>query len=92
MDDLEIKDNNKNDDYKMFEDIKHIDENGNEFWYARELQILLTYKKWEKFQDVIEKLKIACKKSGYDIEDHFLQVGKTIKMPKNAEKIIIEYK
>ena len=48
-------------------------------------------KKWEKFQDVIEKAKRACKKSGYDIEYHFLQVGKTIKMPKNAEKTITEY-
>ena len=75
MGDLEIIENNN----KKFEDIKHIDENGNEYWYARELQVLLTYKKWEKFQDVIEKAKRACKKSGYDIEYHFLQVGKTIK-------------
>jgi len=41
MDDIEIKDNNKNDAYKMFEDIKHIDENGNEYWWARELMPLL---------------------------------------------------
>ena len=38
--------NNQKEDYKMFEDIKHIDENGVEYWNARELQILLTYKKW----------------------------------------------
>ena len=46
---------------KMFEDIKHFDEEGNEFWYARELQIALDYKKWQKFINVIENAKIACK-------------------------------
>ena len=91
MNDIEIKENN-NDDYKMFEDIKHIDEDGVEYWYARELQILLTYKRWDRFEDVIEKAKIACKKSKEIVTNHFSQVGKTIKMPKNAEKIIIEYK
>ena len=92
MNDIKIKDNNKNDDYKMFEDIKHFDEDGDEYWFARELQILLTYKRWDKFEDVIEKAKIACKKSKNIITNHFSQVGKTIKMPKNAEKMITEYK
>lgn len=46
---------------KIFENIKHIDEYGNEFWYARELQIALDYKKWQKFINVIENAKIACK-------------------------------
>ena len=34
---------------RLFEDIKHIDENGSEFWYARELQVSLDYKRWQKF-------------------------------------------
>ena len=42
---------------KTFENIKHIDENGFEYWYARELQIVLNYKEWRKFQNVIEKAK-----------------------------------
>ena len=46
---------------KIFENIKHIDGDGNEFWYARELQIALDYKKWQKFINVIENAKIACK-------------------------------
>lgn len=40
---------------KNFEDIKHIDEHGNEFWEARELQQILGYKEWRYFSAVIEK-------------------------------------
>lgn len=76
----------------IFENIKHIDEYGNEYWYARELQIVLQYSRWEKFSNVLEKAKKACENSGYIIDEHFHQMGKTIKMPKNAEKSIIEYK
>ena len=45
---------------KMFEDIKHIDELGNEYWEARELMIALEYSKWEHFAKVIKKAKISC--------------------------------
>ena len=48
---------------KVFEDIKHIDENGNEYWLARELMPLLEYSKWERFSNTIENAKIACKKN-----------------------------
>lgn len=40
----------KNYNKTVFEEIKHIDDNGNEFWYARELQIALEYKRWDNFQ------------------------------------------
>ena len=53
----------KNYNKSVFENIKHIDENGNEFWHARELQQVLEYKKWQKFINVIENAKIACEKS-----------------------------
>ena len=46
---------------KSFEDIKHIDENGVEFWYARELMTILEYNKWENFEKVINKAKDALK-------------------------------
>ena len=49
------KEKNYND--QTFEDIKHIDENGIEYWYARELQIVLSYKEWRKFEGVIHKAK-----------------------------------
>ena len=48
---------------RLFEDIKHVDENGCEFWYARELQKVLDYKKWERFSNVIKNAMMACKQS-----------------------------
>ena len=65
---------------KMFEDIKHIDEEGKEYWLARELQTALDYKKWQKFINVIENAKIACEQSNFIIEDHITQVGKMINL------------
>ena len=76
----------------LFEDIKHIDENGIEFWYARELMIILEYKQWRRFESVINKAKESCKNSDMNVIEHFTNVGKTIKMPKGAEKIIPDYK
>ena len=43
---------------KVFEDIKHVDENGYEYWYARELMSILNYKRWDKFMNVIVKARI----------------------------------
>lgn len=51
---------------KTFEDIKHIDEVGNEYWYARELMLLLEYSKWENFHKVIKSSMIACSTSNND--------------------------
>jgi DNA-damage-inducible protein D len=64
---------------KTFEDIKHLTNEGIEFWYARELQLVLGYAKWEKFQNVIEKAMISCTNSNNDVSDHFLHVGKMVK-------------
>jgi len=61
---------------------------GVEFWLARDVQHLLTYTKWDNFQSVISKAKTACELSEQNIEDHFADVGKTIQMPKGAEKEI----
>ena len=77
---------------KFFEDIKHIDENGVEFWYARELMTILEYNKWENFEKVINKAKDACENSGITVFDHFPDIRKTIQMPKGAEKTILDYK
>ena len=88
-----MKELEKNQNYtnETFEDIKHIDENGIEFWYARELMKILEYNKWENFENVINKAKDACKNSGITVIEHFPDVRKTIKMPKGAEKTIIDY-
>ncbi len=71
---------------KTFEDIKHIDENGIEYWNARELMIILEYKQWRRFENVINKAKESCKNSDVSVIEHFANVGKTIKMPKGAKK------
>ena len=76
----------------VFENIKHIDEYGNEYWLARELQIVLDYKKWQKFVNVIENAKMACEQSKFIIDEHFTQVGKTSKMPNGGVKNVLEYK
>ena len=62
-----------------FESIKHIDENGVEFWYARALMIVLEYKQWRRFEQVIERAKEACKNSNVNVYDHFADVGKIVK-------------
>ena len=75
-----------------FESIKHVDENEVEFWYARELMTMLEYSKWGNFVKVIDKAKESCKNSNINIFEHFADVGKTIKMPKGAEKVINDFK
>lgn len=77
---------------KIFENIKHIDENGNEYWYARELQKVLEYKDWRNFQKVIDKAVIAAKNSVSTKEDWVVEVNKPIKTGKGKEEFIIEYK
>ena len=77
---------------KTFEDIKHIDENEIEFWYARELMPILQYSNWQNFEKIIGKAKISCENSDISVCDHFIDINKTIKMPKGAEKTIKDYK
>ena len=76
---------------KTFESIKHINEYGNEYWFARELMVALEYSKWSNFVGVIDKAKKACKLSNNNIDDHFADIGKTIDMPKGATKTIDDY-
>lgn len=78
---------------KTFEEIKHIDENGGEYWYARELMIALEYTKWGNFKGVITKAMQACENSNISAFDHFAEVGKTVPMPSGAKpKTIEDYK
>jgi DNA-damage-inducible protein D len=64
---------------------QHID-SGVEYWLARDIQHLLGYTKWDNFLNVVSKAKTACEMSGHPVADHFADVGKTIAMPKGAEK------
>lgn len=62
-----------------------------EFWYARELQQALEYTEWRNFVNVIKKAMEACNGSDIPVSDHFVDVNKTIDMPKGAEKNIDDY-
>ena len=77
---------------KVFEDIKHIDEDGNEYWLARELQVVLDYKKWQKFINVINDSIVACKQSNQLMDDHFTQVGKMVQIGSGAKRKQVDYK
>lgn len=90
----ELKENKELNEYqeKTFEDIKHIDEFGNEYWEARELMNVLGYTKWGNFKKVIDKAKISCKVSGNRLEDCFADVGKSIISGKGKIDIIEDYK
>jgi DNA-damage-inducible protein D len=59
-------------------------ENGTEFWYARDLQGLLGYDRWENFSKVVEKAKKSCESTGYEIQDHFRDITKVIEVGKGA--------
>lgn len=63
----------------LFDSIKHENESGEEFWYARELQIALEYTEWRNFSKVIERAKTSCKNSQNAISDHFVEVNKIVK-------------
>lgn len=74
--------------HKNFNDYAQTTESGLEFWFARDLQSLLGYDKWENFQKVIEKAKIASKNAGLTTEDHFPDVGKMVLTGSNAKREI----
>lgn len=79
----ELKDYSQN----IFESIKHINEYGQEFWYARELQTVLEYAEWRNFNIIIDKAKEACKASGLPINDYFVNVNKIVHLGVADRKI-----
>ncbi len=70
----------------IFETIKHADEFGGEYWCARELQKILEYSQWRRFNEVIEKAKNTCKGSGYNVLEHFADVGKMVSIGSKAKR------
>ena len=71
-----------------FENIKHINEYGQEFWYARELQQALEYTEWRNFSAVVEKAKAACSASGNEVDDHFVDVNKMVDIGSGTQREI----
>ena len=76
---------------QTFDGIKHVNDSGQEFWYARELQVVLEYSQWRRFLHTIERAKLACKNSGYQVEDHFADVGKMVTIGSGAERKLDDY-
>ena len=77
---------------KIFEDIKHIDDERNEYWYGREIMPLLGYKKWDNFQKVLKQSMISCENSNISVLDHFLEVKKMVDIGSNPKRKISDYK
>ena len=81
---------------KKFEEIKKIDENGIEYWEARELMGVLGYFEWRKFEGVIDKAKESCNQSGQNIREHFVGADKMIIIatgrPNETKRRINDYK
>lgn len=69
-----------------FEEIKHINEDGIEYWLARELQPVLEYKQWRRFSESIDRAKKACENSGVPVSDHFANVGKMVSLGSGSER------
>ena len=76
----------------IFESIKHIDEEGNEYWYARELMKVLEYTDWRNFLKVLNKAKESCKNSGFNANEQLVEVNKLSKRNNNAVVGIQDYK
>ena len=76
----------------VFEQIRQTDENGNEFWAARQLAKTLEYTDFRNFLSVIEKAKEACKNSGQDVENHLVEFNEMVSIGSGAEREMNSYK
>ena len=71
-----------------FESIKQIDDDGNEYWYARDLQEILEYSEWRNFYKIIEKAKNACEASGHAVQSEFVDINKLVDVGANLQRSI----
>jgi len=78
--------------HQTFESLKQAQNDSVEFWFARELQAVLDYSSWDKFERVIKKAMTACKKSAQPVEDHFSQVGKMVQLGSGAQRKTRDYR
>jgi len=74
-----------------FDVIRHEDDEGNEYWSARELSKVLQYRRWEQFPGVIAKAQEACARSGYAVSDHFREVSKMVTLGSGAQRPIQDW-
>lgn len=76
----------------IFEQIRQIDENGNEFWMARQLAKVLDYTDFRNFSAVVAKAKVACKNSGQPVENHIVDFNEMVPIGSGAERQMLSYK
>ena len=76
----------------IFENIKHVDEYKNEYWFARELSKVLEYKDWINFLKVLNKAKEACENSGLKVNEQLVETNRLSKRNNNATVNIQDYK
>ena len=77
---------------KLFDEIVHVTEDNVEYWLARELQPLLGYVEWRKFEGAIDRAKIACRNSDVGVLDHFVEVAKMVQIGSGAEREQKDYR
>ena len=75
---------------RKFDDIRH-EEDGVEYWYARELMALLDYTQWRNFENVVKKGMLSCKNNGIKVEDHFADVSKMVALGSAANRKVEDY-
>jgi DNA-damage-inducible protein D len=78
-------------EYKRFEEIKVTRTDGSEYWSARELALVLDYTEWRNFSKVVDRAMIACQNSGYDVQDHFVEVNKMVEIGSRSKRQVIDY-
>ncbi len=76
---------------KTFEELKLNNEHGAEYWSARDLQPLLGYSQWRRFEDAVKRAVISCEASGNSVEHHFADAGKPITGGKGAVQVVDDY-
>ncbi len=76
----------------IFENIKHIDENGVEYWSSRELMPILGYNKWQNFHKVIKQAMIACDNSKNKTNEHFTETSKVLTVGNGAKQKVKDYR
>lgn len=76
---------------QTFESIKHVNEAGQEYWLARELQPVLDYARWENFEKTIDRAQKACFNTGFEVDDHFREVTKMVELGSGAERAIPDF-
>lgn len=81
-----------NQNISLFEQIRQTDENGNEFWMARQLAKVLEYTDFRNFSGAIAKAREACKNSGQPIENHLVETNEMVAIGSGAERVMQSYK